>query len=46
FFLIEGEVSLNVERLTSGDAALIRDEKRLVIEALQTSDLIMVEVRA
>ena len=45
FFLIEGEVSLNGERLTSGDAALIRDEKRLAIEALQPSELIMVEVR-
>ena len=46
FFLIEGDVSLNGERLTSGDAALIRDAKRLVIEALQPSELIMVEVRA
>ncbi len=46
FFLIEGEVSLNGERLTGGDAALIRDEKRLAIEALQPSELIMVEVRA
>ena len=45
-FLIEGEVSLNGERLTSGDAALIRDEKRLAIEAVQPSELIMVEVRA
>ena len=45
-FLIEGEVSLNGERLTSGDAALIKDEKRLAIEALQPSELIMVEVRA
>jgi redox-sensitive bicupin YhaK (pirin superfamily) len=45
-FLIEGEVSLNGERLTNGDAALIGDEKRLAIEALQPSELIMVEVRA
>ena len=44
-FLIEGEASLNGERLTSGDAALIRDDKRLAIEALQPSELIMVEVR-
>ncbi|MFB3052792.1 MAG: pirin family protein [Dehalococcoidia bacterium] len=44
-FLIEGEVSLNGGRLTSGDGALIRDEKRLAIEALQPSELIMVEVR-
>lgn len=46
FFLIEGEVSLNGERLTSGDAALIRDEPQLAIEALLPSELIMVEVRA
>ncbi len=45
-FLIEGEVSLKGVRLTSGDAARIRDEKRLAIEALQPSELIMVEVRA
>ena len=45
-FLIGGEVSLNGERLTSGDAALIKDEKRLAIEAHQPSELIMVEVRA
>ncbi len=45
-FLIEGEVALNGDRLTSGDAALIRDEKRLAIEAIQPSELIMVEVRA
>lgn len=45
-FLIGGEVSLNGERLTSGDAALIRDEKRLAIAALLPSELIMVEVRA
>ncbi len=45
FFLIEGEVSLHGERLITGDAARVRDEKRLVIEARQPSELIMVEVR-
>ncbi len=45
FFLIEGEVSLHGERLTTGDAARVRDEKRLAIEARQPSELIMVEVR-
>lgn len=45
FFLIEGEVSLNGERLTTGDAARIGDEKRLAIAARQPSELIMVEVR-
>ena len=45
FFLIEGEVRLHGERLTTGDAARVRDEKRLAIEARQPSELIMVEVR-
>ncbi len=44
FFLIEGEVSLNGERLTTGDAARIRDEKSLAIVARKPSELIMVEV--
>jgi len=43
-FLIEGEAELNGERLTAGDAALIRDEERLAVEAGQPSELIMVEV--
>ncbi len=45
FFLIEGEVALNGERLETGDAARIRDETRLVIEAHQPCEVIMVEVR-
>jgi len=44
-FLIEGAIGLNGERLNTGDAARIKDEKRLVIEAYQMSELIMVEVR-
>jgi len=44
-FLIEGETALNSERLERGDAARIRDETRLVIEAHQPCELIMVEVR-
>ena len=44
-FLIEGEAELNGERLTAGDAALIRDEERLAVEAGQPSELILVEVR-
>ena len=45
FFLIEGEVELNGERLAAGDAALIRDEERLAVRARQPSELIMVEVQ-
>jgi len=45
FCLIEGEVSLNDDRLATGDAARIWDEQRLAIEARQLSELIMVAVR-
>ncbi len=45
FFLVEGEISLNGERLAAGDAARIRDEGRLRIEARETAELTMVEVR-
>jgi len=44
FFLIEGEVDLNGERLKTGDAARIWDEKRLTINARQPSELIVVRV--
>ena len=44
-FLIEGEAELNGERLTAGDAALIRDEERLAVRAGQPAELIMVEVQ-
>jgi len=44
-FLIDGEISLNGERLAAGDAARIRDEGRLKIEASAASELILVEVR-
>src|SRR3990172_7953902 len=39
FFLIEGEASLNGERLATGDAARIWDEKRVAVEARQPSEL-------
>ncbi len=44
-FLIEGDLTLNGERLNGGDAARIWEEKRLAIEARQPSELIMVVVR-
>ena len=43
-YVIEGDVSLNSERLTTGDAARISGESHLQIAAAQTSELIMVEV--
>lgn len=45
FFLIEGETDLNGVMLSAGDAARIRDERRLAIDARQPSELILVEVR-
>ena len=45
FFLIEGDLSLNEEPLSAGDAARLRDEKRLAMAARQPSELILVEVR-
>jgi redox-sensitive bicupin YhaK (pirin superfamily) len=44
-YLIEGEVAINGERLSTGDAARIYDEGRLTIESRQPSELILVEVR-
>jgi len=43
-FLIEGDVRLNTERLTSGEAARIRDEREMAVTATAPSELIMVEV--
>lgn len=43
-FLIEGEIDLDGRPLTTGDAAMIRDEKRLTMSARQPSELIMVRV--
>jgi len=45
FFLIEGEVDLNGQRLATGDAARIWNEERLTIGARQPSELIMVRVK-
>ena len=44
-FLIQGELTLNGERLTAGDAARVLEEDRLTLAARQTAELIMVEVR-
>ncbi len=43
-YLISGVVELNGEKLATGDAAKIRDERALEIRALEPSELITVEV--
>lgn len=43
-YVIEGDVAANAERLVTGDAARIREEPHLRIEAAATSELVMVEV--
>jgi hypothetical protein len=43
FYLIEGELRLNGERLTTGDAAKIPGRGRLEIEAAATSELLLVD---
>jgi len=45
FYLIEGALVLNGERLTSGDAAQVSDEAEVTLHAADDSELIMVEVR-
>lgn len=45
FCVIGGAVTLNGERLATGDAARIREERRLALEASETSELIMAQVR-
>jgi quercetin 2,3-dioxygenase len=45
FYLISGGISLNDEKLATGDAAKIWDEPRIEVDAQEPSELIMVEVR-
>jgi len=45
FYVIDGEVTLNGERMATGDAARIRDEREVAVEAVETSELIMAQVR-
>ncbi|MFY9587391.1 MAG: pirin family protein [Actinomycetota bacterium] len=44
FYVIAGAVELNGEKMATGDAAKIRDEARLVVRALEPSELLTVEV--
>jgi redox-sensitive bicupin YhaK (pirin superfamily) len=43
-YVIEGDVSVNGERMTTGDAAQITDEPSVAIEASADSELILVDV--
>ena len=43
-YLIEGRATVGTEELSTGDAAKIRDEAALRIEAKETSELILVDV--
>lgn len=43
--VIDGAVTVNGNELASGDAAMIWDEERITIEARETSELVMMEVR-
>lgn len=45
FYVIAGAVELNGEKVTTGDAARIRDEARLEVRSLEQSELLTVEVR-
>jgi quercetin 2,3-dioxygenase len=45
-YVIEGEATVNDERMTTGDAAEIRDEPRITIDASSSAvELILVDVR-
>lgn len=43
-YVIEGEASLNGERMETGAAAQVRDERSVTVEALAPTELIMVDV--
>ncbi len=44
-YLIDGAIRVNDEKLATGDAARVSDERSIAIEAEAPSELIMVEVR-
>ena len=43
-YLIDGDVTVNGERMTTGDAAQITDETAITIDAAGVSELILVDV--
>lgn len=44
-YLIDGELAVNGESLSTGDSARVYDERRLTIESRRPSELVLVEVR-
>jgi redox-sensitive bicupin YhaK (pirin superfamily) len=44
-YVISGTLAANGEKLTTGDAAQVRDEPELALEAQESSELILVEAR-
>jgi redox-sensitive bicupin YhaK (pirin superfamily) len=44
-FVVAGSVTVNGQPLDNGDAAMIVDEPRIVIEAPEDSELVMIEVQ-
>lgn len=44
-YLIDGELAVNGESLSTGDGARVYDERRLTIESRRPSELVLVEVR-
>ena len=44
FYVIQGDVKVNGDRMTTGDAARIWDEPFVAIEAADVSELIFVDV--
>jgi hypothetical protein len=43
-YVIDGDVRVNDEAMSTGDAAQITDETRIEIDATATSELILVDV--
>ena len=43
--VLDGAVTVNGDALANGDAAMISDEDRITIEAGETSEFVMMEVR-
>jgi quercetin 2,3-dioxygenase len=44
-YVIEGDVSVNGEGMSTGDAAEIRDEPRITIDAASPAEVVLVDVR-
>ncbi|MCH7617537.1 MAG: hypothetical protein IIB18_06730, partial [Chloroflexi bacterium] len=43
--VLDGAVTINGEALANGDAAMISDEDRIIVEGAETSELLMMEMQ-